>query len=331
MGSQCPPTAPIEGDAVPTRQTNAGDPRTLDGFLAEAGATVVDVTRGAAPGTRRLLLGDPGGGPVSYVVAVADDAPTDPVIEREVRVLTELRAEAAPTVLATLPQVVAAAAVGERPAVVMTTVTRLRPRERRATGQSSDGAELDAVLVWLDALWRSTTGLVEPVDLGRRAADQLIARCVGSRRLAPVLGAVHDARRRLGRLRVGRTATHGCLCPRHVQVHGGLVTGVDDWSLATMTGEPVRDLGSFAVQYARSRLPEIIAGDTGPAGPTRDFVVAGLVAAGLPGIRWRDVLVLAQAERAIDALEEGRRDDIALLAALIDALPLQSGEPEASP
>jgi hypothetical protein len=262
-----------------------------------------------------------------YVAAVADHPGAAPGIETETRVVDELRARAMSPLLASLPEVIAPITLDARPAVVLTTTGGLR------VGVSSTPpveVVFEAMWPWLDALWRDTGGVVEPVELGAAAADQLLARCCGSRRLGPTLGAVHRARHRLGRHRASRTAVHGCLCDRHVRFDAEGVAGVDDWGVATLNGEPLRDLGGFAARHAAGRLPEVVADRTGFAHLIRDFVVAGLTAAGLPGERWRDVLLLAQVERAVVGLERGQVDQMGLLAASVQELPREHTESEAA-
>jgi hypothetical protein len=314
----------IEDGDVSGVPRNAGSGGTLDEFLVAAHVEVVDVTRGAAAGTRRLLLGEPHSRSVSYSVAVADGAPWAPALDHEVRFLTELRGMVSPPVLATLPSLVASVTVGERPGVVMTASGPV-PRYRR--GPAADPDALEAVCDWLDALWRDTAGPTGPVDLGRQAADLLLARWVGVERLAPVLSAVHRARRRVARQRTRRTAAHGRLCPQRVYVRDGAVLGVDDWGRAGLDADPLRDLGGFAVRHAGPRLADVVADRAGPTRRVGDFVRAGLAATGLPESGWRDVLVLAQAERTVDALERGRADEIGLLVAAADALPPEPDEP----
>ena len=87
----------------------------LDVFLTATGVKVLDMTRGAAPGTRRLLLGRAGSTEVTFAVAVAERPDSESAIESEVRTLDELRTLVSPTLSETLPQVVAP-------------VDRLRPR-----------------------------------------------------------------------------------------------------------------------------------------------------------------------------------------------------------
>jgi hypothetical protein len=301
----------------------------LEDFLADARLSVLDVRRGAALGTRRLLLGAAREGAAQYVAVVADLPGSTPGIDTELRTLHELRTAGSPTLRATLPDVVASISVDARPAVVLTATPGLRvgaPIVEPPVGADT----LGAVRGWLGDLWRCTAGVSEPVELGRAATDRLLARGCGSRRLGPTLGAVHGARSRLEHHRVNRTAVHGCLCSYHAQVQAGEVTGVDDWSVASLQGEPLRDLGGYAVRHAGSRLPEVVAGRTGHAHQVRDFVVAGLAVVGLPDRHWRDVLLLAQVERAVDGLERGRVDQMTLLAAAVQALPRDYGRTEAA-
>jgi hypothetical protein len=301
----------------------------LDVFLTATGVKVLDMMRGAAPGTRRLLLGQPGAGVADYAVAVADRRSSEAAIEAEARTLEELQTRAAPTFADTMPRFVAPLSVGDRPAMVMRAVPGMELESRRTFGPPSRD-DLDAVSSWLDTLWLSTGGRNQPAELGGRAADLLLARYCGSRHLAATLGALHRARGRLGRVEVQRTAVHGCLCPHHVYVRDGVVTGVDDWGLGAPVGEPLRDLGSFAVRHARGRLPDIVADRSRHAHLLRDFVRTGLDALGVSVDRWRDVLVLAQAEYAVEAIERGQVDEIRLLAAAVNALPSEPGESEAA-
>lgn len=308
---------------------SAGGHGHLDVFLTATGSKVLDMTRGAAPGTRRLLLGEPGGTEAAYAVAVADRPDSESAVESETRTVDELRTRVSPTLSETLPQVVAPMTVSDQPAVVMRAVPGLLIESHREFGPASRD-DLDAVSSWLGTLWLSTAGLAEPTDLGGRAADLLLARYCGSRHLASTLGAIHRARGRLGRLEVQRTAVHGCLCPHHVYIRDGVVSGVDDWGLGAPCGEPLRDLGGFAIRQAAARLPDVVAERTPQAYLLRDFVGAGLEALGLPAACWRDVLVLAQAEYAVYALDRGQVDQIRLLAAAVNALQHEQGEPEAA-
>jgi hypothetical protein len=301
----------------------------LDVFLTATGVKVLDMMRGAAPGTRRLLLGQPGASQADYAVAVVDRKSSESAIEAEVRTLDELQACAAPTFGETLPRVVAPLSIGDQPAMVMRAVPGQDLESHRTFGPPSR-VDLDAVSSWLGTLWLSTGGRSEPAELGGRAADLLLARYCGSRHLAATLGAIHRARGRLSGVEVRRTAVHGCLCPHHVYVRDGVVTGVDDWGLGAPVGEPLRDLGSFAIRHSRGRLPDIVADRSRHARLVRDFVRAGLDAIGVPVDWWRDVLVLAQAEYAVDALERGQVEEIRLLAAAVNALPSEPGESEAA-
>jgi hypothetical protein len=289
-------------------------------FLSTAQVVVLDVLRGSAPGTRRLLLGKPDGLRVSYATAVADHAGSASAVHAEQRLLGDLSALLPAPLAATVPQVIGPIDVGGRTGLVVKAVPGLVP-ERRRRQPASVRAFLQAVRKWQVALWHETSGASGPVDLGADAADVLFTRYVGSAELAPCLGAVHRARQRLGSLEVRHTVTHGCLCARHANVADGTVVGVDDWTLGAASAEPLRDLCDLAVSYAGPRLPELVTGRTAFAHGLRDYLLAGLRTVGLPEECWRDVLLLTQLERAVDELGRGHIEGMDLLARTVRALP----------
>lgn len=307
--------------------TDLGDqPRAVgqpvDEFLASARVVVLDVLRGAAPGTRRLLLGTAEGADASRVIAVADQPASGSAIDAEGRLLGDLAARLSAETLLTVPDMFGPVDVGGRRALVVTAVPGMVP-ERRRRPVVPVREMLDAVRAWLVRLWHETAGPSGPIGLGSDAADTLLARYVGSPQLAPTLGAVHHARQRLGDFEVIRTVTHGCLCPRHVNVADRTVVGVDDWGLGSASAEPLRDLGGFAVRCAGARLPELLAGRTAYAHLLRDFVISGLTPLGLPAACWRDVLLLTHLEHAVGGLERGHLEDMDLLATTVRTLPRQ--------
>ncbi|MPZ94150.1 MAG: hypothetical protein GEU96_04365 [Propionibacteriales bacterium] len=306
--------------------------QSLDGFLSASGVEVLDVRRGAAAGTRRLLVGDPIAASATYAVAVADQPISAPAVDAEARLLGDLQALLPAELVPTVPRVVGPVDVRGRVGLVVTAVPGLLPEQHRLPSQRRQPAHgrssLQAVREWLARLWHTTGGVAGSIDLGRDAADQLFARYAGSAQLAPSLGAAHRARSRIGRFETARTVTHGCLCPDHVHVDETAVIGVDDWALGSVSSEPLRDLGGFAVRTAGERLPEVVVGRTAYAHVIRDFVISGLAEISLPKHSWRDVLVLTQLERASAELDAGNVGDIDLLARTVRALPRERGYEE---
>ncbi|HET6625978.1 MAG TPA: hypothetical protein VFG63_06275 [Nocardioidaceae bacterium] len=293
-------------------------------FLERRNVAVLDVTRGASPDCRRLLVGDVESGLLTHAVAVAYRVGTNTGVDTEESVLSGLPGLLCPELLATVPKVV------ER-VEVATAQTGLVVRAVRGLGQPDGGANqertpvmLAAIDTWLAAVWRDTAGESAPTDLGDRATTTVMERYAGSPRLAPALASIGRARRNLSEFDVRRTLTHGCLCRRHTRTDHGVLIGVDDWGLGARAGDPLRDLGRVAVGVSAGRLPEVVAGRTSYAGAVRDFVASGLERNAVPRQLWRAVLVLTQLELAVAALDRGEPDGIALLITAVRALPAKS-------
>jgi len=290
-------------------------------FLERRQVAVLDVIRGASPDSRRLLVGDPGTGSVSYAVAVPHDAATATAVETEHEVLAGLVNRLRVELMETVPHVVERVDVtATLSGLVVTGVRGLRPPVN-GRQESRTRSTLAAVDSWLAAVWKDTSGPSAPVDLGAGATASVLARYTGSARLAPALDSIQRARRKLAQFEVPLTLTHGCLCMRHMRTDDGAVIGVDDWGLASWAADPLRELGRFAVRVSDGRLPEVIAGRTSYAGLVRSFVTTGLERTELPRHLWREVLVLSQLELALEELERGAPEGITLLMTAVRALP----------
>ncbi len=297
--------------------------RSLADFLEQEQATVLNVVRGAAPGTRRLFVGARSGDSVRFVVAVAQrDQPTSQAaVAREEQVLAALQRVLPPPIEDTVSMVLGRIVVdGESDGVVMTAVPGLHPSGASDEHHGSR-TSLGAVSAWLNALRSVAQGPAAPVDLGESATESTLTPYAGLARISSTFGQVREARDRLGQVEVARTITHGCLCPRHVRIEGSAVVGVDDWSLASLTGDPTRDIGICAVRVADSRLPEVMLGRSAYAANMRRFVTAGLSEIGVPRRLWRDVLLLAQLELALDSLSRGDPHGVSLLHETAQATP----------
>lgn len=302
----------------------------LHDFLVASRLEVLDVARGVAEGTRRLVVGSPVGHSASYAVAVAHAPGSAPAVEAEARLLSELALVLPPDLLGTTPRAIGPVDVDGRPALVMTGVPGLL-RSRRRAQSSPQPRALEAVQAWLTKLWALGGGPHGRIDLGHDAAGTLYARYAGWAPLAPTLGAVYAARVRLEDVEIRRTITHGHLSPRLVGLLDGAVVGVDDWGSGAICGDPLRDLGGFAVRSAGERLGEIVAGRTTYARSVRDFIGAGLDTLGLPESHWRDVALLTQAERAVRELERGGSGQVEVLARAVAALPHPGRDPHRTP
>lgn len=290
-------------------------------FLEKHGVAVLDVVRGAAPDTRRLLVGDPETGRVTYAVAVAHVTSEVNPIDNEQAVLAAppgaaLRAG----ILRTMPRVVERVDVFTTlNGLVVTGVPGLSAVGRKRPSLKSKEL-LSAMPAWLQAVWGDTSGETRRVDLGATALSAMLGGHERALKLEPALDAIRRARSRLAEYEVALTLTHGCLCPRHVMTEGGAVVGVDDWGLASTASSPLRDLGRFAVHVADARLPEVMAGKTSYAAAMRQFVCTVLDHTPVPRQLWREVLVLTQLELAMESLERADPNGMVLLSRAVRAL-----------
>lgn len=290
-------------------------------FLDERDLVVLDVVRGATSHTRRLLVGEEGTGTVRFAVAVTHPLADTSAVENERRVLSGPEVEASARLRATTPRVVDELQVTIGQTGLILTAVRGLHAQPPTRQESLAEHTLTAVVDWLTTVWRETAEPPGPVELGREWAGALLHRYGGPRNPAPVVAAIQRARRRLAQHEAPRAMTHGCLCPRHVFEQDEEVVGVDDWSLGAAGTDPLRDLGAFAVRASATQLPEVIAGRTRAATRVREFTSAGLEALGLPGGLWREVLVLAQLELAMEAMDGGEPGQMALLGQAVRTLP----------
>jgi hypothetical protein len=188
----------------------------------------------------------------------------------------------------------------------MTAVPNLGDAQDARRARSGTRHLLEALPEWLAALWSESRSGVTPTELGKDAVDAMLAHRDHGRNPQPALESLRKARERLADVEVPRTLTHGCLCQRHVILSDG-APGLDDWGLGNLAGDPLRDLGRFAVNVAGTRLPEVIEGKTSFAATIRHFMSEAMGRhLGVPPQLWREVLVLSQVELALEAL--GRTD-----------------------
>jgi len=304
-----PDTLPRWGDTV----------RDLQGLLRDEHAEILDIRRGVAPGTRRLLVGRSGDHHPSHVVSVATVAESAAAVDRESRNLQEIRQIARPALRATVPTVIEPIDWSGLAGLAMTAVPGLHVSTPRPAHRSPGDAV--ATLDWLQCLWQDTASVHAASTLGLAAADDLVARYAGATDFAGTLGAVHRAQSRLAAFVLPRTVGHGCLCPEHVFASDGVVTGVDDWSGSEIQADPLRDLGGWVVRSVGSALADVITVRNAVARTMRDFLMEGLRTWDIPTTRWRDLLLLTQAEIAVEGLRHGDSAAMDLLTKISRVLP----------
>lgn len=288
--------------------------RTLADLLEQEQASVVDVVRGSAPGTRRLLVAPEGSGVTLVVSVVAGDRAS--VLDAEERVLAPVSA-LSPGLAQTMPRPLGRLLVDERQVgSVMTAVPGLGPRTT-ATARVPTARLLTAVDHWLDLLWRETAGAEAEGGLAADLVADFARRHGTSPLVAAAVRQLAAAQGRVAEHPVQLVMVHGCLCTRHLQISEDRVIGVDDWATGSPAAHPLVDLGGLGARLAQGRLPEVLLGRSGHARALQRFLTRGLIRLALPRRLWRDVLVLGQFRLALEGLEQGRTEGMTVLMRLL--------------
>lgn len=298
-----------------------GRPRALDHLLQQQKVVISDVIAGAAPGTRRLFLGDRATDELRFAVAVAHGEGGEEAVANEARALALLDERLPADQSATVPHILEwVEGPGGKRALVVSAVPGLASIGVAPAAPAVSRESFDTLVDWLARLWGATAGEPINVQVGRGPVDLVLSRYRGAANIRPAIGALLRARGRLAQVEVVSAMTHGCLCARHVFLDGTRV-GVDDWGLAKPDADPLRDLGRYTVDMTGHRLPEVIEGRTKFAAQVRRGLGSGIEALSAPPRLWRDVLLLAQFEVALTELGHGDASRLALLQQAVHALP----------
>ncbi|MGA9749299.1 MAG: hypothetical protein WBQ50_17735 [Nocardioides sp.] len=296
-------------------------PRVLEELLLQQRLVIVDVIAGAGPGTRRLFLGDGRNSGLRLAVSIAHAAGGDEAVAHEAKALTRLDEVLPERLAGSVPQI-REWVLGPREsrALVVSAVPGLPSTSQPPRRTASTRQSLDALLDWLGTLWDVTVGPPIGSELGRDPVDLALSRYRGAAKVRPAIGTLLRARGRLAQLEVVSAMTHGCLCAKHVFIGDGRV-GVDDWGLATSHGDPLRELGRYAVDMTDHRLPEVFESRTRFAAHVRRGVCSGMELLDAPTKLWRDVLLLAHFEVALTELGRGDASRLSLLHEAVRVLP----------
>jgi len=290
-------------------------------------------------------------GSTRVVVKIPVTAGAAESVDREGRMLVDLRRMCTGPLLRTFPRYVQSVVVEERSALVSTAL----PGAPMSVGyhqwlhtarRSRVAADFRRAEAWLTAFQTDTHLGDKPVTWPAETEDALRRRWDGHPCLDLALRRLQVARSHLGGRIAPTTAVHGDFWFGNVLVSGDAVTGVVDWENGGVTGCPLRDLARFPLSYAlyldRHTRPghrvlghwALRRGDFG-AGVryallgggwltclVRGFLREGLLRLGLPPEHWYDVALVGIGEVAATANdEEFGRGHLMLLAGLPDSPP----------
>jgi hypothetical protein len=196
------------------------------------------------------------------------------------------------------------------------------------------GAELDVAGAWLAYFQEVTARGSGPVDLLRpedvagleRLARETRSSGDDARIVLDRARRVHEV---LARHEGPRTAVHGSYCADQVLVdpRTAQVSGVLGWRRATIRGEPLVDVGRFAVTHPPHGGPPSLPGATVLAGrgsraeQGRRFIREALVRLGLPESLWHPVAWAATASLLAEASADHDRRRAVPLTRLLARTP----------
>jgi Phosphotransferase enzyme family len=320
--------ASVSGDGEGEPYAHQEQRLSLGTFVEASGMAPLVVATSKDPNPKvTVLLFPPGWETPKLAVKAATTTLAECAVEAEGRMLVELHRKVPRGVNATIPRLREVVEFEGKTALVMTAVpgvpmTTPYLEWRHSADRHRVAADFSMVAHWLARFQSQTAGEPAPVDMDGGILSRLELRFVAEAGIDEDLDRFAAILRRLRGCRAPRAAVHGDLWLGNVLVDGSGVTGVVDWELGTMSGEPVRDLVRFAHMYAlyldrHTRGGRRVAGHRGlrtdvwGAGVQyaiegsgwfpalyQQFLGEGLVRLGVPPERWRDVAVAGIAEVA---------------------------------
>ncbi|KRE97506.1 hypothetical protein ASG76_01970 [Nocardioides sp. Soil774] len=255
-------------------------------------------------------------------------------VEREGRMLVDLRRLGLGRISSTVPRYVSSLHVQGRPVLVSSAVagTPMSVAYHRGLHTARPGlvrADLDLALGWLRELWDVSQRGDAALTWARDTAAGLCGRWDGHPSLEAALSRLEMVEGRMSGLHCTQTAVHGDFWFGNVLVDHGTVTGVVDWEAGSTVGCPLRDLARFAISYslyldrhtrpgarvlghrglrrdgAAPGVTYALEGDGWFSGAVRSFLADGLTALRLPRSLWYDVALVGVAEVAASANDDG--------------------------
>ena len=327
-------------------------PRTVHDLLFAPGTRGVLIAASRDPDAKRTFIVTPSAGtfPRGPIGAVAIKIPATSVaataVERETRMLLELRDAELGSIAETIPQYVETLDSDGRPALV-STVVRGRPMSvgyhhwMHTARPRVVAADFALAGGWLRRFQAATAGERRRIRWAEEVSDQLRDRWPGHPQLGAALIRLSSADHRLGDQCVTRTMVHGDYWFGNLLVNDGIITGVVDWEGGAGDGWPLRDLVRFAVSYClyldrhtrpghrvlRHRGlrrtgfgPGITYGLLGQGwlpDLVRSYLRGGLAASGLPPELWHAAALVGLGEVAAQANDDDfGSDHLELLASL---------------
>ncbi len=200
--------------------------------------------------------------------------PAAAAVEREGRMLVELRRMQLGGLIRTVPRYVESVPIdGQRAALVSTALPgapmTVAYHEWLHTARPGPVRhDFGLALGWLAGFQTATASGTAPLTWADEVADRLRSRWDGHPHLDAAMARVAAAQGRFAGAETPQTAVHGDFWCGNVLVHRGEVGGVVDWEAGTARGCPLRDVARFVLSYTlyldrHTRQEHTVLGHTG--------------------------------------------------------------------
>jgi hypothetical protein len=198
---------------------------------------------------------DPANPQERLVVKVPSTPGAGVAVEREGRMLVELRRMRLGSVTGTIPRYVESRLFQGRPVVVSTAMPghpmSVDYHQWLHTSRP-DAVRRDFELAgdWLAQFQAASSTKAGAVTWPEQVADDLCVRRPDHPLLAAALANLEEAQASLGECMTKGSAVHGDFWFGNLLVERGLLVGVVDWESGERDGSPLRDLARFALSYS---------------------------------------------------------------------------------
>lgn len=282
------------------------------------------------------------------IVRVASRPGAEKTVEREARLLVELRRMRMGPIEKTIPRHVGTVQLEGLLGAMSSTVpgVPMRGDERTALHAVQPWLvrrNFRYAAEWLSSVQDASAGGPSRIDWATQVAEATHDRWRGHRLLPAVLSHLHQAGERLEEFSVRRTAVHGDFWHGNILIdeQQAGVSGVLNWADGDAAGWPLRDLLRFALRYSDALGPSnatrrrmtgrarsgsaggVISTRRAPFGSgwypaiVRAYLRQGLEGLGLPAVLWYEAALVGVAEIAAHAGETERAESyLTLLASL---------------
>ncbi|MDX6302707.1 MAG: hypothetical protein QOF53_3921 [Nocardioidaceae bacterium] len=194
-------------------------------------------------------------GSVPRVVKIPATAAAGEAVDREGRMLVEVRRLGLGRLTPTVPRYVESLTIEGRPVLIATAVPgspmsigyHRWPHTARPSAVRGD---FGAAFTWLAGLQTSTARGDARVDWPAQVLEAVRGRWDGHPALADAVVRLEAAGDSLSGSRCPDTAVHGDFWFGNLLLQGGSVSGVVDWENASPRGCPLRDVARFVLSYA---------------------------------------------------------------------------------